>query len=155
MKKLSFLFAAVIMAVVVSAQATDFTGKWKLNNTRSTLNDQFSMAPYEVNVNQNGNDLSVEKHFSFQGNNISVKNNFTLDGQECINEGWQGSRKKSNAGWDDAKQELTIKSKLTMQDGNEVSITEVYKKSEDNMVLVSSATSSYGDLNETMVFDRQ
>ncbi len=154
MKKLSFLFAAVVMAAMVFAQTADFSGKWKLNNTKSTLNDQFSMAPYEVNVDQNGNDLNVEKHYNYQGNDIDVKDSFTLDGQECINEGWQGTQKKSVAGWDDAKQSLTIKSKLTMQDGSDVSITEVYKMSEDNLVVTVKASSSYGDLDETIVFDK-
>jgi hypothetical protein len=155
MKNIIFTLAAIFMALMVNAQSADFTGKWKLNSTKSTLNDQFSMAPNEIIVNQETGSINVEKHSSFQGTDFTIKDKYTLDGQESVNEGWQGTQKKSVASWDGNKQLLTVKSKLPMQDGTEVSITEVYKMKDNDLVIESHASSSYGDLDETMVYDRQ
>lgn len=155
MKKVAFLLSAMLLAVMVSAQGTDFSGKWKLNSSKSKLNADFSFAPKEVVIQQSGNDLSVEKHSSFQGNDFTINDKFTLDGKECINEGWQGSKKKSTAVWSDNKKELTIASKIPMQDGGEMTITEIYKMDGNNLVIESAASSSFGDLNETMAYDKQ
>ena len=155
MKNVVFILAAVLMAVIVNAQPADFTGKWKLNSSKSTLNDQFSLAPNEVIVNQEISLINVEKHSNFQGTDYTINDKYTLDGQESVNEGWQGAEKKSVATWDENKQLLTVKSKLPMQDGTEVSITEIYKMKDNDLVIESVASSSYGDLYETMVYDRQ
>lgn len=155
MKKAAFLLTAILLAVMVSAQGTDFSGKWKLNNSKSKLNADFSFAPQEIVVQQNGNDLSVEKHSSFQGNDFNISDKFTLDGKECINEGWQGSKKKSTAQWSPDNKVLTITSKIPMQDGGDLSITEIFKMDGNNLIIESSASSSYGDLNETMAYDKQ
>jgi hypothetical protein len=155
MKKVAFLFTALLLAVVVSAQGTDFSGKWKLNSSKSKLNAEFSFAPKEVVIQQKGNDLSVEKHSSFQGNDFTVSDKFTLDGKECINEGWQGSKKKSTAVWSDGKKVLTITSKIPGPDGGDMTITEVFQMDGSNLIIESSASSSYGVLNETMAYDKQ
>jgi hypothetical protein len=42
-----------------------------------------------------------------------------------------------------------------MNDGGEAVITEIYKMDGANMVIDSSATSSFGDMAETMVYDKQ
>lgn len=154
MKKLVFLFSAVLIAAFASAQ-TDFSGSWKLNKSKSTLNDQFSMAPNEIIIEQDGNLLKVEKHSSFQGNSYTTNDEFTLDGKESVNDGWQGSKKKSTAVWSDDKSTLTITSKIPIQNGEEMSISEIYKMDGANMTLESSASSSWGDLEETMFYDKQ
>mgnify|MGYP001143042046 CR=1 FL=1 len=99
--------------------------------------------------------MSVEKHSSFQGNDFTVSDKFTLDGKECINEGWQGSKKKSTAVWSDGKKVLTITSKIPGPDGGDMTITEVFQMDGSNLIIESSASSSYGDLNETMAYDKQ
>ncbi len=155
MKKSSFLFAAFILLAAISVNATDFSGKWKLNKSKSMLNDQFSLAPSDAVIVQSGNDFSIEKHANFQGTDYTISEKYTLDGKESINEGFQGTKKKSVAVWDDSKQVLTVKSTLPMQDGTEVSITEVYKMKGADLELKSFASSSYGDLDETIVFEKQ
>lgn len=152
MKKSIFLIAALLIAVVVSAQ-TDFSGSWKLNASKSKLGDQFSMAPKEIIVIQKGNDLSVEKHSSFQDRDFTTNDKFTLDGKECVNTAWRDSQKKSTAVWSDNT--LKIVSKIPMRDSGEMTITEVYKMDKGNMVIESKASSSYGDMEETQVYDKK
>jgi len=155
MKKTVLFFAALLISVIVSAQGVDFSGKWKLNSSKSKLNDQFSMAPKDIIVEQTGNDLNLEKHSSFQDQDFTTKDKITLDGKECINTGWQDSKKKSVAVWSDDKTSLKITSKIPMNDDNEMTIIEVYKMDGSNLIIESSASSSFGDLAETMFYDKQ
>ena len=153
MKKVFFLFAILLISVFVSAQSVDFSGSWKLNRSKSTLGEQFSMAPSEIVISQNGNDLNVERHSSFQDQEFTTNDKFTLDGKECVNTGWRDSQKKSTAVWID-KNTLKITSKIPMRDSGEMTINEVYKMDDGNMVIETSASSSYGDFSETMVYDK-
>jgi len=42
-----------------------------------------------------------------------------------------------------------------MQDGNEMTITETYQVEGANLKVTASASSSYGDMSETFLFDKQ
>ena len=113
------------------------------------------MAPKEIIVVQTENNLKLEKHSSFQGNDFTINDKFTLDGQECINPGWQDTEKKSTAVWSDDKLSLKITSKFPMGDNGEMTIVEVYKFEGESLVIESSASSSFGDVAETMIFSKQ
>jgi len=154
MKKAFFLFAALLFSVVVSAQM-DFSGSWKLNKSKSKLGDQFSMAPKEMVVVQKGTDMNVEKLSEFQEQEITTKDKLTLDGKECINDGMMDTKKKSTATWNSDKKSLKIVSKIPMQDGGEFLITEVYKMDGANLVVEMSASSSFGDMAETQVYEKK
>ena len=155
MKKTMIFISTLLLSAVVSAQGADFSGNWKLNTSRSRLGQEFSMAPKTIIVTQKGNELNVEKHSSFQDQEFTINDKFTLDGKECINPGWQDSQKKSTAVWSDDKKSLKITTKMTIGDGGELTIVEVYKMDGANMVIESASSSSYGDLAETMVYDKQ
>jgi hypothetical protein len=154
MKKLLLFASALLMTINGFSQGADFSGSWKLNTEKSRLGDQFSLAPSEIIVTQSGNDFLVEKHSTFQEQELTTKDKFTLDGNECINTGWQDSQKKSTAIWDENKQTLKITSKLNIGDAGEVTIIEIFKMDGPSMVIDSSASSSYGDLAEVMVYDK-
>ena len=153
MKKAIFLFAAILFSVVVSAQI-DLSGSWKLNSSKSKLGDQFSMAPKEIIVIQKGNDLSVERHSEWQDQEFTTNDKFTMDGKECVNTGFMDTEKKSTAVWSNDKKSLKIISKIPMQ-GETMTVTEVYKMDSENMVIESKASSSYGDMEETQVYDKK
>ncbi len=154
MKKIVLLSAVVMISLIAAAQGPDFSGSWKLNTGKSKLGDQFSMAPKEIIIVQDGNEFNVEKHSSWQDQEFTTKDRLTLDGKECINPGWQDSQKKSTTAWSDDKKSLKVTSKLTVGEGGEMTITEVYKMDGANLVIESAASSSYGDMSETMVYDK-
>jgi hypothetical protein len=154
MKKITFLLVAFMVSTLVNGQGIDLSGKWKLNESKSKLNAEFSMAPTVVIITQNGNDLVAEKHSNFQGQEFVSNDKLTLDGQECKNVGFMDSEKKSTAVWSDDKSSLKIISKISMGDGGEMVITEVYKLDGGSLVIDSSSSSSFGDMAETMVFDK-
>lgn len=154
MKKSLTIFVALMVSAAAFAQGLDLSGSWKLNSEKSKLNAEFSFAPKEVIITQSGNDLTVEKHSSFQDQDFVTTDKLTLDGKECINTGFQDTQKKSTCTWSQDKASLKIISKMSIGDGD-MTINEVYKMDGSNMVLESSASSSYGDLNETMVYDKK
>jgi len=148
------LFVFAIATISATGQNADFSGKWKLNTAKSKLNAEFSMAPKQVNITHNNNDLSLERLLEFQGQSMTTNDKFTLDGKECINDGFQGSKKKSVVTWSDDKKSLIIKTKFPLQDGGEINITETIKLDGANLSMVSSASSEWGEMSETHVFDK-
>lgn len=154
MKKILFVLASVMVSLTLSAQI-DLSGSWKLNTSKSKLGDQFSMAPKEIIVVQKGNDLNVERHSEWQGQEFTTNDKFTLDGKECVNAGMMDTQKKSTAVWSEDKKTLKVTSKIPMQDGGEFALTEVYKLDGGNMVIEMSASSSFGDMAETQVYDKK
>ncbi len=155
MKKLLFLPLLFLISVVASAQAPDFTGTWKLNAEKSKLNDQFTLGPKEIIFDQKGNDLNIEKHSTMMDQDFITKDKFTLDGKECINAGFQDSKKKSVCTWSDDKKSLKVVSVQSIGDGGDMTHTEVLKIDGGNLVIESTASSSYGELVETFVYDKQ
>jgi hypothetical protein len=154
MKKLMTVAALLLLTMMVSAQ-TDFSGTWKLNKEKSTLNTEFTMAPSQLIVIQKGNELNLERHVSFQDQDMVINDKFTLDGKECINEGMMDTKKKSVALLSEDKAVLTIESKIPMQDGGEIVIKEIFSIVNGNLIIESSSKSSWGDMNEKMAFDKQ
>jgi hypothetical protein len=112
------------------------------------------MSPKENIIKQNGNNLNVEKHSEFQGQTYTSSDKLTLDGKECVNAGFMDSEKKSTAVWSGDKKSLKISSKIPVQ-GETMTIVEVYKMDGSNLVIEASASSSYGDMAETMVYDKK
>ena len=113
------------------------------------------MAPTQLVISQTADALVIERHSTFQDQNFTFKDKLTLDGKECINDGWMDTKKKSTAVWSADGKTLTVSSKIPMQDGNEMTITETYQVEGANLKVTASASSSYGDMSETFLFDKQ
>lgn len=154
MKKLVVVIVMAVATLAASAQP-NFSGNWKLNTSKSKLNDQWSMAPKSIDINQSGNQLGVDKHVSFQDNDLTISDKFTLDGKECINQGWGDREKKSTVKWSDNNKSLIINTTISMRDGGTMTTRETYSMDGDALVLDSHASSSYGELEERMVYEKQ
>lgn len=155
MKKSIITSILFFIPAVIFTQTINFSGTWQLNPDSSQLNYEFSLAPREIIITHDGNNLTVEKHSNFQGQDYTSVDRFTLDGNECINPGFMESQKKSTAVWSEDKTFIKIISKMNAGDFGEVTITEIYKMKNGKMVLESTASSSYGDLYEVMVYDKK
>lgn len=155
MKKFLYLIACSLISITTLAAVPDFSGTWNLNKEKSTLNDQYSMAPRQLILTQSTDVLNIEKHATWQDQEYTIKDKLTLDGKESINPGWQDSQKKSTAVWSDDQKVLTVSSKIPMQDGNEITLVETYQMEADNLKVMITASSSYGEMSETYLFDKQ
>ena len=154
MKKILYLIVLVFLASQGYGQKVNFSGTWKINKEKSQLGEEFSMAPNKVIVDQGKNSLSVERHSTWQGEEFSFTDRFTLDGKECENPGWMDSVKKSTAVWAD-KKVLKVTTKIPMQDGGEMTIEDQYSLEGGNLHIKTFASSSYGEMTEVYVFDKE
>ena len=154
MKKILYLIVLVFLASQGYGQKVNFSGNWKINKEKSQLGEEFSMAPNKVIVDQGKNSLSVERHSTWQGEEFSFTDRFTLDGKECENPGWMDSVKKSTAVWAD-KKVLKVTTKIPMQDGGEMTIEDQYSLEDGNLHIKTFASSSYGEMTEVYVFDKE
>ena len=155
MKKISILLALAVISSLAIGQKVNFSGTWNINREKSELNDQFSMAPNSLVVEQSKKELSIQRNSSWQGQDFSFTDKITLDGNVCENVGFMDMVKKSTAVWNDDKRSVKIISSFEMQDGSEMTITENLSMDGKQMVLNATASSSWGDMSEVFVFDKQ
>lgn len=155
MKKIIYLLALAMISSVAAGQKVDFSGTWKINREKSELGEQFSMAPNSIVVDQTKKELSIQRNSSFQGQDFTTTDKLTLDGKECENVGIMDMVKKSTVTWNEDKKSLKIKSTIELQDGSEMTIIENLSMDGGNLVLNTSASSSWGDMSEVFVFDKE
>jgi hypothetical protein len=155
MKKIIYLLALTLISSVVMGQKVDFSGTWKINREKSELGDQFSMAPKSMVVDQTKKELSIQRNSSFQGQDFTYTDKFTLDGEECENVGMMDMVKKSTVTWNKDKKSLKINTTIEMQDGSEMAIIENLSMDGENLVMNTSVSSSWGDMSEVFVFDKE
>ena len=139
------------------AQNPDFTGKWKLNESSSTLGAEFSFAPISLDISQESNLMTVERVNDFQGEEFTSKSAYTLDGKESMNVGFRGAENISIAEWNEDGTSLTVTTSIEMQDGGEFIIKASYALDEDKLVVVNAMEGGpMGDRDpEKWVFDKQ
>lgn len=152
-----FLLITALFSMTTIAQKPDFTGTWKLNESKSKLNAEFSMAPGTLIIEHEGNTLISESIADFQGQEFRRKNSYALDGSESKNEGFQGMELISIANWDDAGKCVIIKTNFEMQDGGELTITQTYGMDEGSLSVQSEVEGGPmgGGEPEKWVFDKQ
>jgi len=152
--KAIFFFSILLFASLLTMARVDFSGSWKINTSKSTLNAEFSMAPNDVIITQSDSILTIVRHSSFQGEELTFTDNIYLDGRESINNGWMDSKKKSKAMWSDDKASLKISTKIPMDGGDEISLTETYQLDGGMLKIVTASSSSWGESTETYLFDK-
>jgi len=151
----AILLILIFMSALVSGQETDFSGKWKLNTSKSSLSYDFSLAPKQLNIVQEENALSMERFTEMMGQSLNYTDKFTLDGKECINEGMGGADRKSVVTWGEDKKSLIIKTKIPTDEYGEVEVTETLSVDEGTLTVKSLAVSGMGELYEIFVFDKE
>jgi hypothetical protein len=152
MKKVLLFMLAVAFSAASFGQ--NISGDWKLNESKSKLNDQFSFSPKTLKVTQDANSLVLVKTVDFQGQSMETTEKYTLDGKECTNPGFMDSTKKSTVSVSDDKKTIKINSKVKMDNGD-LDSEEVFSVSGNTLTFESKSTSSFGDMAETAVYDKE
>lgn len=162
MKTLCFIRTTVILLITVSftlsasAKNPDFSGVWKLNKTESTLNAEFSFSPKQITIVQDGNKMTTERVSEWQGEEFTFESSYTLDGNESLNEGFQGAEIVSIAEWAKDGKSLSIRTTFEMRDGGEMEIHATYKKNGKLMLIENKVSGGPGDgSSEIWVYDKQ
>ena len=153
MKKFSFIIALALVSALSFGQRANFSGDWKLNEGKSLLGDQFSLAPKTLNVVHKKKTFDLTSMSEFNGESVEGKQHLTLDGEECENVGMMESVTKSTALYDKKAKTLTVVTKGSVQ-GYDYTLTQTFSMKEGNLVVESEATSDMGEMAETYVFDK-
>lgn len=150
MKKVVFVFIAAALSALTSAQIVNLSGSWTLDVAKSSLNEQFSLAPKTCVIIQTDKELTVEKKLEVMGEQTTITEKFNLDGSETTNPGIMQSVKKSKIALSEDKKSIKITSKTTADEVGEINVIEIYSI-ENNMLIFqsTSSSSSFGEMSET------
>ena len=156
LRKMLFLLLAASISLAGFAQNPDLIGKWKLNESESKMGGEYSFAPLEITIEQEGNKMTTTRVTEFQGNTNERTSAYNLDGTDSKNEGFQGSEIISIATWDEEGKSLKIVTKIEMRDGGELTITGVYSMKGEKLVINNAMEGGPMESDpETWVYDKQ
>ena len=154
MKNFVFIIALAFLSATAFSQKVNFSGDWKLNESKSELGYEFSLAPKAMKLEHTKKTLDLTRVLEFDGQEIEDKQHFTLDGEVSENVGFAESVTKSTASFDKKAATLKIVTNGSVE-GMDYTITQVMSMKEDNLVVELEAASDMGEMVETHVFDKE
>ena len=154
MKNLVFIFALAFVSATAFGQKVNFSGEWKLNEGKSELGYEFSLAPKAMTVEHTKKTLDLINANEWDGQEYESKAHYTLDGEVCENPGFEDSVSKSTAGFDRKTKTLKIVTDGEVQ-GMSYTLTQIMSLKEGNLIVESEAASDMGEMVETFVFDKK
>jgi len=154
MKNFVFIVALAFLSGSAFGQKVNFSGDWSLNDEKSELGYEFSLAPKAMTLEHTKKTFDMTSTSEWDGQEVEAKNHFTLDGEVCENPGFEGAVTKSTAVFDKKAKNLTIITDGEVQ-GMGYTLTQVYSMNEGNLIVESEAASDMGEMVETFVFDKK
>jgi uncharacterized protein YdeI (BOF family) len=154
MKNFVFIIALAFLSATAFGQKVNFSGDWKLNESKSELGYEFSLAPKAMKVEHTKKTLDLTSTSEWDGQEVESKSHFTLDGEVSENVGFAESVTKSTASFDKKAGTLKIVTNGSAE-GMDYTITQIMSMKEDNLVVELEAASDMGEMVETHVFDKE
>jgi hypothetical protein len=171
----TFLMAAVILLICggsINAQE-NFSGKWAFNESKSTLGQPaggggggqgmrggMRMGASEMNITQQGNNLSVERtRQGRDGAPTVTTEKFDLAGKATENQMMNNTR-KSTVTWSADKKVMTISSTMTMNmqgQTREMTTREIWKLTDGGKALTIETINNTpnGEMKTTLFYDKK
>lgn len=143
----------------VAAQNPDFTGKWKFNETESTMGEGRFFAADEMSVTQDGKTITIERtRAGRDGQMRTTSETITLDGKENVEEREYG-KSTYIASWSDDNNSLIIETETEFQrqgDTFKMSRKEIWSldKGGNPLNIESTSSSQRGTRSATLVYDK-
>ena len=153
MKNFVFIIALAFLSATAFGQKVNFSGDWKLNESKSELGYEFSLGPKAMKVEHTRKTLDLTSVSEWDGQEVESKSHFTLDGEVCENVGFAESVTKSTANYDKKTKSLKIVTNGSFQ-GMDYTLTQIMTMKEGNLVVNSEAASDMGEMVETFVFEK-
>jgi hypothetical protein len=155
MKNFAFVLALVLFSSVAIGQKVNYSGEWKLNESKSTLGYDFSLAPASITITHTKKALDLKNVNVWDGTEVVSESHITLDGKETENIGFGESVAISTAEIDKATQAIKIVTKGNSEGVGDWTSTQNMLLKEGNLVIQFEAASDMGEITETYVFDKQ
>jgi len=154
MKNLVFIISLALLSATAFGQKVNFSGDWNLNEDKSELGYEFSVASKSMTLVHTKKTFDQTNVSEWDGQEYESKSHYTLDGEVCENPGWEGSVTKSTAAFDKKAKTLKIVTDGEVQ-GMEYTLTQVYSMKDGNLIVESEAASDMGEMVETFVFEKK
>jgi len=154
MKNFVFILALAFLSATAFGQKVNFSGDWKLNESKSELGYEFSLAPKAMKVEHTKKTLDLTSTSEWDGQEVESKSHFTLDGEISENVGFAESATKSTASFDKKAGTLKIVTNGSAE-GMDYTLTQIMSMKEDMLVVELEAASDMGEMVETHVFDKE
>jgi len=161
-----FIMGAAALCICTSATvagSVDFSGEWKLNESKSDLG-QFGGrgAAKSIKVTSaDPNGITIERTSTNQnGENVTRKESLTFDGKEAESTGGFGnSKRKATAKWSEDGKAMLIDAVTTFDRNGqsmEIKTKETWKLGDnDNTLIVDvNSSSSFGENTMKLVYEK-
>lgn len=153
-----FIFIAVF-AMAMTADKTNFSGEWTLNNEKSTFGSEFRNAASKMKITQDAAKIVVERTGARRnGETYTYSETITLDGNECENTINQGRIRKSTAAWSADGKSLTITSTSSFEMNGEtmqIKSVEVFSLADNILTVDATSTSQRGDMKNKLIYEKK
>lgn len=152
---------AFLFAFSTKTYRTNFSGEWKLNESKSELGQFGRFAVRAIKADQKEDAITIVKTApSFNGDDMTTTETLSYDGKETEITVFGNSKKKSTAKWSDDGKTFTINYTLLLDfngQTSEIKGTETWTLSDDGKTLTSQIHSSspQGEFSWKAVYDKQ
>jgi hypothetical protein len=155
MKNFALVLVFALFSSVVIGQKADYSGEWKLNESKSELGYDFSLAPASLTITHTKKALDLKSVSVWDGTEVVSESHITLDGKETENIGFGESVTKSTAKVDKETNAIIITTKGSAEGVGDWTSTQNMFMKEGNLVVQFEAASDMGEIAETYVFEKQ
>ena len=155
------VISAFLLSFTSNNYKTNFTGNWKLNESKSDLGQFAQFAVRTIKADQQQDSIRVTRTSpSFNGDDMTISETLTYDGKETETTVFENSKRKSTAKWSDDGQKLNVNYTLLLDfngQSMEIKGTEAWTLSTDGKTLTVqiSSSSPQGDFSSKAVYDKQ
>jgi len=152
---------AFLFAFTTKTYRTNFSGEWKLNESKSELGDFGRFAVKKIKADQKDDAITISTtRPSFNGDDVTTSETLSYDGKETETTVFGNSKRKATAKWSDDGKTLTINYTLMLDfngQTSEIKGTEIWTLSDDGKALTSQINSSspQGEFSWKAVYDKQ
>lgn len=153
MKSIVFAIAFVLFSSLAIGQKVNYSGEWKLNEAKSELGSEFSLAPARITVKHSRKTLDMQIVNVWDGQEIVNDQHYTLNGKEVENLGFAESVTKSTAEVDKKSKAIIIVTKGSAE-GMDYTLTQLISLKDGNLIMNSEAASDMGELIEIYVYEK-
>jgi len=155
------LISTFLFAFTLKNYKTNFSGSWKLNESKSELGQFAQFAVRTIKADQKEESITVTRTSpSFNGDEMTISETLSYDGKETETTVLENSKRKSTAKWSDDGKTLNVNYVLLLEfngQSMEIKGTEAWTLSDDgkNLTVQINSSSPQGEFSSKAVYDKQ
>lgn len=152
--------AALLFSFTSPADRANFSGDWKLDESKSELGEFGGRVARSIKAEQKENAITISRTTpGFNGGDpVTTTITLTYDGKVTESEGFGGSKRKTTAGWSADGLTLTVNNSTTFErDGqtSEFKSTEIWTLTKDGMLsIVTNSSSPRGESTTKALYNK-